>query len=246
MTVAVPHRLGAGVETRSRFVSNLCVAALAMGLFSATMSSEALRILLKWLVDPLLHTTSAGGVFLVLATAIAASLVLALDARGLAAMRPSTVRLVSAVLVAAIVMGHGAVLVAQVAYAQEVGMPAMLPAYHWNGADNTYTFLLHSHVGKALLAGFDPEIAQLPGRYDTGRALRGAVVPGSCRSPSPPSWEARSPRSRCFRRSRVATSTAGRSCGCMRSSRSIASRRFPTADRSRTVSCRRSGASRCC
>lgn len=177
MTLAVPHRLSAGSGTGSRLGVCLGMAAIAAATFFAAVSSETLRILLKWLVDPLLHTTSAGGVFLVLAVTIAASLVLALDARGLAAMRPSSVRLVSAVLVAAILVGHGAVLVAQLAYAQEVGMPASLPAYHWSGFDNTYTFLLHSHVGKALLAGFDLEIARLPGLYDTGRALRGAVAP---------------------------------------------------------------------
>lgn len=177
MTLAVSHRLSAGSGAGIRFGATLGVAALAASLFLAALSSETLRVLLKWLVDPLLHTTSAGGAFLVLAVTIAASLVLALDARVQAAMRPSSVRLVSAVLVAAILVGHGAVLVAQFAYAQEVGMPAALPAYHWNGFDNTYTFMLHSHVGKALLAGFDPEIARLPGLYDTGRALRGAVAP---------------------------------------------------------------------
>ncbi len=177
MTLAVPHRLRAGSGTGSRSALCLGLAAIAAGTLIAAMSSESLRILLKWLVDPLLHTTSAGGVFLALAVTVAACLVLALDARGLAALRPSRVRVVSMGLVVALVLGHGSVLVAQLAYARDVGMPAMLPAYHWNGAQNTYTFLLHSHVGKALLAGFDPEIARLPGLYDTGQALRGAVAP---------------------------------------------------------------------
>lgn len=175
MSLAVSHRLNAGSAAGHRFGKCLALAALAAGAFVTAVSSETLRILLKWLVDPLLHTTSAGGVFVALGVTVAVSLVLALDARGLSALRPSRVRIVSAVLVTAILLGHAAVLFAQIVYAQDVGLPALLPAYHWNGADNTYTFLLHSHVGKALLAGFDPEIAHLPGLYDTGRALRGAV-----------------------------------------------------------------------
>jgi len=177
MTLAVPHRLSAGSGTGSRPGVYLGLAALAAAAFLAAVWSEPLRILLKWLVDPLLHTTSAGGVFLALAVTVSVALVMALGARSAAALRRPVARAAAATLIGAIIVGHACVLAAQIAYTQDVGMPATLPAYHWNGFDNTYTFLLHSHVGKALLTGFDPEIAHLPGLYDTGRALRGAVVP---------------------------------------------------------------------
>jgi hypothetical protein len=176
MTTAALQRLRTEAAPRIRFGLCMALAGISLALALAAGQSESLRILLKWLVDPLLHTTSAGSVFLVLVTAAMVFATLGLDALGTLTNRLPDSRVLAAALVASVLAGHAAVLTAQVAYAREVGLPLTLAGYHWLGADNTYTFLLHSHVGKALLAGMDRGIAWLPGVYDTGRAISPRVA----------------------------------------------------------------------
>lgn len=176
MSTVTLQRLRSDAAPRIRFGLCMGLAGISLALAVAAGQSESLRILLKWLVDPLLHTTSAGSVFLLLVAGAMVFATLGIDSLGTLTNRLPDARVLAVVLVVSVLAGHGAVLAAQLAYARDVGLPLTLAGYHWLGADNTYTFLLHSHVGKTLLAGMDRGIAWLPGVYDTGRALSPRVA----------------------------------------------------------------------
>jgi hypothetical protein len=70
--------------------------------------------------------------------------------------------------------GYGTNLVATVAYYLEHRIPFSTHIYQWSEGINSYTALLHSHLGKAAISAIT---GQLSGNanYDTGNALAGSI-----------------------------------------------------------------------
>lgn len=148
----------------------------ALVLAALAMTSDTAAIVIKWALDPLAHSTSNAGSVLLLLT-VAAGCAVCVRAQ---VTRCSDVgyRRATLALVGVIAIGHGLAIGGQFALTRGFALPPTLPAYYWHGADNTYSFLLHTHVGKLALQA----VANLPGigaqAYDLGGGLAG-VVPGA-------------------------------------------------------------------
>jgi len=134
--------------------------------------SPVTQIVSKLLVDPIAHATSSGA-------AIVTALFLAASAL---AMRRSDSesgagceRLAALLLVGALLLGNAVNLAGHFVILKALDLPARLAVYQWSGSDNTYTYVFHSHAGKAalssLLAPLAPRLA-----LDVGQGL-GAMLP---------------------------------------------------------------------
>lgn len=171
LTAALPR-----LRVQSRAAAVLAgVAVTCTVLVAWALASDTGRITIKWLVDPVFHSTSAAAAltFLVV-VALAAILLAALGTRAPAGLHHHA-RGIQGALLATIVLGHAVVLLLHLHYAEAVGLPLDLHGYHWNRGDNTYNALLHTHVGKAVLAQAAGLVDHLPGRYDAGTALAGRI-----------------------------------------------------------------------
>ncbi len=120
-----------------------CAAAAAL-----VLASPPARIVAKCLADPISHSTSAGGALLLLSFAALSALACLRNTQ--AASWPHE-RRVGAILVASLILGNVANTLGHIAALGVEGLSPTLPAYFWNGADNTYSYLFHSHAGKAAL-----------------------------------------------------------------------------------------------
>ncbi len=163
-------RTGFAGHTSARWGLLTC-AVLCSVSFALVLLNDTVRVLFKWLIDPVFHTTSSAATLQILAAGAIASGLLALPRGRNAEGSPTRDRSLAVILIGTLVFGHAIVLAMHVRYASAIGIPSTLHGYHWLGEQNTYSFLLHTHVGKALLAVLDPWIAALPGNYDTGLAL---------------------------------------------------------------------------
>lgn len=138
--------------------------------FFAIGADNALGLTLKFLLAKLVYSTSDGAVLFLLGFMAAALLCrhLRLSARWSRGAVP--------LMLAGILVGYGAHLAATLVYHAEHQVPLDAHVYHWSAGSNSYTALLHSHVGKAAMARF---AGWLPGNanYDVGTALAGASHP---------------------------------------------------------------------
>lgn len=92
---------------------------------------------------------------------------------------PQTVpRALIGLLVVCLMVGHATNLAASLHYFQGHGLPLDAHVHHWLGSDNSYTSLMHSHLGKPSLALTANALGLASGRYDTGVALGGSLPGG--------------------------------------------------------------------
>ncbi len=158
------------------------VVALCIAVAVAMRQSDVVRIGVKWIVDPLFHSTSDGGALFLLGGVAAMMATLAVFRRSTAAWldRPDA----GHVLLATLVFAHGIGLLALFGYQERLELPWQLNGYHWTGSGNTYNTLLHSHLGKTglstLLQSFSAATGLLPfggavSAYDTGEPLLAQV-----------------------------------------------------------------------
>ena len=77
----------------------------------------------------------------------------------------------------ALALGHGMNVWLTLRYLKEFELPQGVHLYHWQGAENSFTGLLHSHLGKTALAAGAQALGWSSPAYDTGRVFL-AWVPG--------------------------------------------------------------------
>lgn len=144
------------------------MAATALLLAGLVLWQPAWALVVKALLDPWFHSTSTGA-------ALACTALAALGGLSLACGRQPTLhaaRWLAGGLLAGIALGNATNLAAHLALLQQQALPLSLAVYHWAGDTNTYSYLLHSHAGKAamhaLLSGWDLPTAR---RFDIGAGL---------------------------------------------------------------------------
>jgi len=138
------------IEGRSRARDILPIACVVFAMAAAILviASPTARVIAKWACDPIAHATSCGAVLFALFFFAASGI--ALRRREGHLTEPSGRKLATTLLMA-LVIGNGANLAAHVGALRSLNLPLSVPIYQWNGADNTYSYLFHSHAGKAAL-----------------------------------------------------------------------------------------------
>lgn len=156
----------------TRFQHLALAAGLAV-LLVAIVTVPVVGMLAKAITDPLAHSTSAGAAAALVAFLLWCVLVSIRDrVQPIAASR---VRAASLLLPAAVLVGNGANLLAQLDLQSGLGLPWDVAAYHWRDARNTYSYLMHAHAGKAALAAM-ADLGGLPrAGFDVGDALAARV-----------------------------------------------------------------------
>lgn len=153
----------------------LIVAAAALLTLWVTWVSLVGALFAKALIDPFFHSTSAGAALALLAlvTLGAASLAVTRGPRS-----ASAARMAAAVLMGGIVLGNATNLWAHLQLLRDAALPWTLAVYHWAGDTNTYSYVLHSHAGKAALhALFSGWSAHLFRDVDIGAGLAARMAP---------------------------------------------------------------------
>lgn len=146
----------------------------AAGLLAvAAALSDLASLLLKWLLDPLAHTTSNAGVLLFLTAFALATVRLALAPSH--PWHPRAFHSASAALLVAIALGLGANLAGHLSLLATLGLPRETAFYYWTGSENTYSYLWHSHAGKSAVAELFRLLGTGSGTYDTGAGLADAL-----------------------------------------------------------------------
>ncbi len=142
--------------------------ALLAATFGLLQTDTRPGLILKFFVSKLVYSTSdAAALFLLGFAAIA------LLCRHLKLSERWTA--LAAMLVwGGMLLGYGANLAATLEYHREHHIPFSAHVYHWSDGINSYTALLHSHLGKSAIAA---SVGVLSGNsnYDTGNALAGSV-----------------------------------------------------------------------
>lgn len=86
--------------------------------------------------------------------------------------KPTTVpKHALATLTAALCLGHMLNLWLTLRYLHEFGLPPGVHLYHWVGQENSFTSLMHSHLGKTALSAAAEILGGAPMKYDTGRVF---------------------------------------------------------------------------
>ncbi len=149
------------------------LAVALLGAAAWVLADPQAGLIAKTLVEPLAHSTSPGAAMVVLLGAAIGLAVIELDRH-----RPFsgwTIGAASIGLPIALLVGNAANLAAHLASLESLGMPLTMPVVHWAGESNSYSYWLHSHAGKAALAGLATPLGARG--YDVGGALT-AAVPG--------------------------------------------------------------------
>lgn len=146
---------------------------MALLLATATMLSDRASLLVKWGLDPLAHTTSNAGALLFLTGVALAAVRLAVATDR--PWRAETLQRAHALLLVAIALGLAANLGGHLALLEALGLPSEAAFYYWTGSDNTYSYLWHSHAGKAAVADLGRLFGIGAGTYDTGAGLAAAL-----------------------------------------------------------------------
>lgn len=150
------------------------ITATALLLLGLVQWQPAWALVVKAMLDPLFHSTSTGATLACLGLAALGGLGLALDMR----LTLRSMRWLAACLLAGTVLGNAANLAAHLALLQQQGLPWSLAVYHWAGDTNTYSYLLHTHAGKAalhvLFSGWASPLVQ---GFDIGGGLASQLPP---------------------------------------------------------------------
>ena len=159
---------------RSAGAALACIAAIAVILLEPRVAAVA-----KALADPFFHSTSSGAAIALLAMLAVAAVVASMPQRivNRDADSQQTLR-AGGVLIAGALLGTLANLLAHVMHLQALDLPVTVPVYHWSGDSNTYSYLFHSHAGKAALGAMFGDLARVwAPTYDLGGGL-GPAQPG--------------------------------------------------------------------
>jgi hypothetical protein len=157
------------VLTSTRCRSAAAIVAL---LLAAVIAKSAVaRVLAKAVLDPLLHSTSAGAAMFALLF-IAASLA-ALAWRSDVPISAATAA-VGRLLLAALVVGNVANVAGHLAAMRALHLSPRVAIYSWAGNENTYSYLFHSHAGKEAITRLLQPVANALG-LDVGQAWAGLV-----------------------------------------------------------------------
>jgi hypothetical protein len=123
------------------------IAAASMLAAIAVVCSPAARVLAKQLCDPIAHATSGGAALYTLLFIAVTALVMMRRAHA----PDCTASTREFALLGTLLAGNAANTLAHALALRAMGLPITLPVYQWSGADNTYSYLFHSHAGKAAL-----------------------------------------------------------------------------------------------
>ena len=162
-----------GVRKQPAAPAALGAAVLLLLLAALVLQNPLAGLWAKALVDPFFHGTSAGASLATLLFAAAACLRLAT-----APLQSSrrVDRAAAWVLIAALALGQAANLGSHVALMRSYELPITAAVYHWAGDTNTYSYLFHSHTGKAamdlLVSGLLRHVAP---SWDLGAGLAQAL-----------------------------------------------------------------------
>jgi hypothetical protein len=153
---------------RTSWVStSLAVLVLALT-FIVLRTETSVGLFLKFLISRLVYSTSDAAALFMLGFAGMALICRSLKVSGNWAIAAPVM------VWGGMLLGYGAHLAATVAYHLEHGIPFSAHVYHWSEGVNSYTALLHSHLGKSaitLALGTFPDKSN----YDTGSALASSV-----------------------------------------------------------------------
>lgn len=148
--------------------------ALLSGLaFILVATGSQAGLIAHFLIGKLVYSTSNAATLFFLGYAT-----LALAWSATTRRTPVAPRVLIGLLVACLLAGHASNLAASLYYFQEHGLPPDAHVHHWLGADNTYTSLMHSHLGKPSLALAANALGLSSAGYDTGVALGGSLPSG--------------------------------------------------------------------
>lgn len=141
---------------------------LLVGLFVVLRSETYPGLVLKFFVAKLVYSTSDAAALFLLGFACVALLFRHLKLPALLS-RPA-----ASLVWGGMLLGYGIHLMATIAYFRDHHIPVSAHVYHWSDGVNTYTGLLHSHLGKSAIA---LAIGAFSGNanYDTGSALAASV-----------------------------------------------------------------------
>lgn len=143
----------------------LCGAALAVA-----AAGEVPGLILHFLLGKLVYSTSNAATLFFLGYAA-----LALTWAGFAGEREGRGGYALWLLPACLALGHGVHLAASLAYYRVHGLSPDAHVHHWLDGVNSYTSLLHSHLGKPALAQAASLLGIATGSYDTGAALHASL-----------------------------------------------------------------------
>ena len=148
-------------------ISAAPIAALALT-FGLLQTDTQAGLILKFLVSKLVYSTSNAAALFLLGFSGMALLFRQLK---LSEGWMSSIILINWI---GILLGYGIHLAATITYHLDNHIPFSAHVYHWSEGVNSYTALLHSHLGKSAIA---ISLGVLTGNsnYDTGHALAGAL-----------------------------------------------------------------------
>jgi hypothetical protein len=161
---------------RTRCAFGAVIALLGAALIAL---SPVAQIVGKLLCDPIAHATSSGAAIVTLLFVAVSALAMA---RRVGVAGPRAERLAGLLLVGSLLLGNAANLAGHFALLNALGLPARVALYQWSGSDNTYSYVFHSHAGKAALSAL---LAPLAPRLslDMGQGLGGMLpiwIPVAC------------------------------------------------------------------
>lgn len=162
--LSAPPRTGARPAWLAAGAALLLPAALAM-------TDPVCALWAKAVVDPFFHSTSSGA-----AVGLLVFMALCCGRMGLAAAGAAVSRVATAGLLAAVLVGNVVNLMAHAWLLRRFELPITAAVYHWSDGQNTYSWLFHSHSGKAALdLLFAGVLGHWAPSYDFGQALGGTL-----------------------------------------------------------------------
>ncbi len=158
-----------------RFVQSNTRRAVLLGVLALVLvaSGSQAGLITHFLIGKLVYSTSDAATLFFLGYST-----LALAWSTVSRRLQTSPRALIGLLVVCLLVGHVTNLAASLYYFQDHGLPLDAHVHHWLGSDNSYTSLMHSHLGKPSLALTANALGLSSGRYDTGVALGGSLPSG--------------------------------------------------------------------
>lgn len=162
--IALPCTVGQGKASSA--VSFAVLAAT----FCLLQTDTQAGLILKFFVSKLVYSTSDASALFLLGFAGIALLFRHLNLPGRYAA------LATMLIWGGMLLGYGTNLASTIAYHVGHHVPFSAHVYHWSEGANSYTALMHSHLGKSAIAATTGTLSG-SANYDTGNALAGSVSP---------------------------------------------------------------------
>lgn len=145
-------------------VQLLAVASGLVFLAVVMRTDSSIGMAIKFFLGKLVYSTSDGAILFTIGFA-------ALSLLGIPLVLPSrTLQVAGILLWGGLLVGYGAHLAVTLRYFSENQIPLSAHVYRWSDGVNSYTSLLHSHLGKAAMSS-GAQWLFWSNRYDTGQAL---------------------------------------------------------------------------